>query len=682
MKKIILVAILVMFFSCVKAEETILSAKKPLTVEKLNKFNKLHSTSVSPDGDKLIYALKTSQGSDLYLKNLVNPTVKDKRLTSHAGAESDVSWLNNNSILFLANRANKATGTQVWRINLSGGEALAVTDLPLNVNGFKLSPDSKKLALALSVFPTCQTIKCSLDKQIALENKKHSAKTYEQLPVRHWDTWQSEFKSHIFVADIGDKLIVDAKDLTPDWQTDIPAKPFSGMEEVTFTPDSLSVVFSAKYPAKDQVWTTNFDLFKVSIEGGEIENLTEQNKAWDAQPAFSADGRFMVYLAMKKPGFESDKFSLMIKDLKTGELKEVAPLWDRSVSSFTFAKNNRAVYVTAQDMGQKSIYEISTNFGDVRKVFSDGIVSDLQLSNDRLIFTRHALNSPIDIYSINRDGSGLTQLTDINADMLNDIQFGEFEQFSFAGWNDEKVYGYVVKPWNFEAGKKYPIAFLVHGGPQGSFGNMFHFRWNAQLWAAQGYGVVMIDFHGSTGYGQAFTDSISRDWGGKPLEDLQKGMAYITQHQPWLDRDKACALGASYGGYMMNWIAGNWTDGFNCLINHAGLFDMNSFYQTTEELWFPEHEMGGPFWHEAKDYTQFNPASFVKNWQTPMLVIHGLKDYRVPYAQGLGAYTTLQRKGIESKLVVYPDENHWILNKDNLVHWYGEVFKWMDKYTK
>jgi len=682
MKKILALSLLAGgFISVAQAQET---AKVPFTVEKLNSLNSVHSISVSPDGSKLVYALKTQSGSDLYLKDLQTNT-EDKKLTSHPATESDVIWTNdNNSILFLANRDQS---TQVWQLNLKGGEAQPLTDLALSVNGYKLSPDNNKLALALEVFPTCQTIQCSVEKKAELKNVKHTAKVYKQLPVRHWDTWKTEFRSHIFVTDISKKAATQAKDLTPDWDTDIPAKPFAGMEEVTFTQDSLNVVFSAKAPSKDQSWTTNYDLFKVSIEGGEVENLTPDNKAWDSQPAFSADGRFMVYLAMKKEGFEADKFSLMLKDLKTSELKEVAPLWDRSVASFTFAPNNRAVYVIAQDVGQKSIYEISTNFGDVRKIYSDGSAGDLHLAGNKIIFSRHALNSPKNIFSVNRDGSDLHQLTDINKNELANVQFGEFEQFNFPGWNDEKVHGYFVKPWNFDAdkvqqGEKYPIAFLVHGGPQGSFGNLFSSRWNAQLWAAQGYGVVMIDFHGSTGYGQAFTDSISRDWGGKPLEDLQKGFEFITKQQSWLDADNACALGASYGGYMMNWIAGNWTDGFNCLINHAGLFDMDSFYQSTEELWFPEHDMGGPFWTDAKDYKSFNPASFTKNWKTPMLVIHGLKDYRVPYAQGLGAYTTLQRMGIESKLVIYPDENHWILNKDNRVHWYGEVFDWMKKHTQ
>jgi dipeptidyl aminopeptidase/acylaminoacyl peptidase len=494
--------------------------------------------------------------------------------------------------------------------------------------------------------------------------------------VRHWDTWEDGLKKHFFVADLTETAIKDAKDLMPEWDTDV-----AGTSEAAFTPDGKNLVFSAKIPAVDQSWHTNFDIFQVSLNGGQKINLTKDNPAWDAKPKFSADGRFMAYLAMKKPGYEADRFGLILLDLVTGERKELAPQWDRSVDDYVFAPDNRTVYVTAQDLGQKGIFSIDHAFGEVSKVYSNGTANDVAVRGSSVFFTNHQLNAPADIYQLKNAGGEAFPLTQVNAATLKDIQLAEFEQFSFPGANDETVYGYWMKPWNFEAGKKYPIAFIVHGGPQSSFGNMFNSRWNAQLWAAQGYGVVMIDFHGSTGYGQAFTDSIARDWGGKPLEDLKKGLAYITEQQPWLDRSNACALGASYGGFMMNWIAGNWNDGFKCLVNHAGLFDMPSFYGSTEELWFPEHDLGGPVWDKASDYQKFNPAAFVDNWKTPMLVIHGLKDYRVPYAQGLGAYTTLQRKGIPSRLVIFPDENHWILKPANAERWYNEIFGWMKQHT-
>ena len=655
-------------------------AKAPLTVEHLNRFNKLHDVVLSPDGRYVAYG-QTNAGfspadhsSDLYLMDLSNLN-KVSRLTQSMGRESQLQWANDGqSIYFIANRSGTS---QVWQLPLYGGEALQVTDLPLAVEGFKVSSDGKQLALALSVKPGCQSLQCTLEAKAADAAKKDSAMAYDQLMVRHWDHWLTPYRNHLHVAALGQGVVKDATNLMSDWNTNI-----AGMNEVAFTPDSQRLVFSAKISAADQAWHTNYDIFMVPVAGGEKQNLTAANPAWDARPSFSNDGRFMAYKAMSKPQAEADKFSLVLLDMVTGQRKELAAEFDRSVSDYKFGADNRTIYVTTQDLGQYAIYAINTGFGDVRKVYADGYAGALNVAADKIVFTNHKLDTPPEVFQLNTDGSNLTQLTDINADWHKEVQFGDYEQFSFKGANDDTVYGYLVKPWDFDAAKKYPLAFLVHGGPQGSFGNMFNERWNAQMYAAKGYAVVMVDFHGSTGYGQAFTDSISRDWGGKPLEDLKKGFEYIVKAQPWIDGDRACALGASYGGYMMNWIAGNWPTGFKCLVNHAGLYDMPSFYGSTEELWFPEFDLGGPAWKPESDYQKFNPAALADKWQTPMLVIHGLKDYRVPYAQGLGAFTNLQRKGIDSRLVIFPDENHWILNKDNRVRWYNEVFQWLDKYTK
>jgi len=655
-------------------------ANAPLTVEHLNQVNKLHDVQLSPDGRFVVYGQSNGgfkpadTSNDLYLMDLSNLN-KLTRLTQSAGSESQVQWAaDSQSIYFLADRSGS---TQVWHLPLYGGEALQVTDLPLQVEGFKVSADGKQLALVLAVKPGCQNLKCTLDAKAADSAKKDSAMAFDQLMVRHWDSWLTPYRSHLHIAALGNGVVKDATNLMSEWNTDV-----AGINEVAFTPDNKRLVFSAKIPAEDQAWHTNFDIFMVPLTGGEKQNLTASNAAWDAQPSFSADGRFMAYKAMSTPQAEADKFSLMLLDMVTGQRKELAPEFDRSVSDYKFGADNRTIYVTTQDVGQYSIYAINTGFGDVRKVFGDGTAGALNVASDKIIFTNHKLDMPAEVFQLNLDGSNLTQLTDINAQWREQVQFGEYEQFSFSGANDDTVYGYLVKPWNFDAKKKYPMAFLVHGGPQGSFGNMFNERWNAQMYAAKGYAVVMVDFHGSTGYGQAFTNSISRDWGGKPLEDLKKGYDYILKNQSWIDGNRACALGASYGGYMMNWIAGNWPTGFKCLVNHAGLYDMPSFYGSTEELWFPEFDLGGAPWTAESDYQKFNPAAFADKWQTPMLVIHGLKDYRVPYAQGLGAFTNLQRKGIDSRLVIFPDENHWILNKDNRVRWYNEVFQWLDKYTK
>ncbi|GAA0813484.1 S9 family peptidase [Colwellia asteriadis] len=665
------------------------------TVEKLNELNQLHSVTLSPKGESLIYGLKKgSQSKDNHLYRQDLTTGKVKQLTSHSAAEHNVVWADDGqSIYFLSTRSGSS---QIWQLMLGGGEAKQVSDFPLDVNGFTLAKSGDVFALSFTVKPGCADLACTVTAKKADAEKKYNIRAYDQLMVRHWDVWATEYKEQLFVAYTNEQgLLNSAQNIMANWQSD-----FAGISQVSIHPDGNSIAFSAKDSSSTELtrthaWTTNFDIFEVALDKKPeqdftVVNITRDNKAWDASPVYSSNGRYLAYKAMKTPGYEADKFTVQLRDNRTGSSKAVAPNWDRSVGSLAFAPDNKSLYVVAQDVGQKSIFSITPEFNEVRSLYNDGSNGDVMSYGDTVYFSRHSLNSPTDLFSIDKHGDDLKQLTNINEDKLANVNFADFKQFSFKGWNNEKVHGYWLKPANFEQGKKYPIAFLVHGGPQGSFGNMFHYRWNAQLWAAQGYGVVMVDFHGSTGYGQEFTHSISRDWGGKPLEDLQKGLDFIVKDQPWLDRDNACALGASYGGYMMNWIAGNWPTGFKCLINHAGLFDMPSFYQSTEELWFPEYDMGGPLWGKqdgnrtaepSEDYNKFNPSAYVNNWQTPMLVIQGELDYRVPYAQSLGAFTTLQRKGIDSRLVMFPDEDHHIRKPDNLVVWYDEVFKWLAKYT-
>jgi dipeptidyl aminopeptidase/acylaminoacyl peptidase len=568
------------------------------TVEKLNQLNQLQDVTLSPQGDVLVYGIKeggSSKKNHLYKQNI--KTGEITQLSQHEESESNVLWADDGqSIYFLSSRSGSS---QIWQQDFSEENPKQISDFPLAVNGFKLSTNGQVFALSFTVKPGCETLTCTVDAKKADKKKKFNIRAYEQLMVRHWDEWVTEYKEHLFVGHLAkDGQLKDAQDIMTNWQSD-----FAGINEVTIHPDATSLAFSAKNSstkkaARDHAWTTNFDIFELKIAAGQtsynLTNITEENKAWDASPVYSSTGRFLAYRSMKIPGYEADKFVLQLRDSRTGKTRAVANDWDRSISSLAFAPDNKSLYVIAQDVGQKSIFSITPEFDEVRKIYNVGSNGDLSSHGNQLYFTRHTLNSPKDIFSIDNHGDDVKQLTHINKEQLSNIKFAKYKQFNFKGWNDETVHGYWLKPANFEAGKKYPIAFLVHGGPQGSFGNMFHYRWNAQLWAAQGYGVVMVDFHGSTGYGQEFTHSISRDWGGKPLEDLQKGLNFIVKDQSWLDGDNACALGASYGGYMMNWIAGNWPTRFKCLINHAGLYDMPSFYQSTEELWFPEYDMGGP----------------------------------------------------------------------------------------
>jgi dipeptidyl aminopeptidase/acylaminoacyl peptidase len=381
---------------------------------------------------------------------------------------------------------------------------------------------------------------------------------------------------------------------------------------------------------------------------------------------------------MTRPGFEADRFRIMVRELESGATRELAPDWDHSPSSIAWSTDGAFIYANAQDRGEKTLWRFEVKNGEATKLAGGGTIGSFDAGSGILVFARDSLNSPNELYALVQGET--RQITNFSGPQLAGIEMGEYEQFSFEGAHGDTVYGYVMKPANYREGEQYPIAFLIHGGPQGSFGDHFHYRWNPQTYAGQGFASVFIDFHGSTGYGQAFTDSISGDWGGAPLEDLQLGLQAAIEKYNFLDGDRACALGASYGGFMVNWIAGNWPDGFDCLVNHDGLFDHRMMYYTTEELWFPEWENGGPYFARPEHHERFNPANFVENWKTPMLVIHGELDYRVPVTQGIATFTALQRRGIPSRFLYYPDENHWVLNPHNSIQWHETVNGWLHQH--
>jgi dipeptidyl aminopeptidase/acylaminoacyl peptidase len=464
---------------------------------------------------------------------------------------------------------------------------------------------------------------------------------------------------------------------------DSPLKPFGGSEEFTFTPDSKGIVYTTGLNGLSEAWSTDFDIYHVPVDGSKKPDcLTDKNKAWDTTPSFSNDGKTLAYLAMARPGYEADKFDLILRSWPSGNERTLTKDWDRSISSFIWSPDNKTIYASADNHGQRSLFAIDVKSGKVNTLVEMGTVSGIDVAGKKIIYGLHNLKSPTELFSIDMNGKNSKQISNVNTEKLANIKMGDYEQYTFKGWNDETVYGYVVKPADFDANKKYPIAFLIHGGPQGSFGNDFHFRWNPQAYAGNGYAAVMVDFHGSTGYGQAFSDSIRDDWGGKPLEDLQKGLAAALEKYSFLDGSRVSALGGSYGGWMVNWIAGNWADRFKCLVNHDGNLDERSAYYQTEELWFPEWDHGGTPWDYPEGYEKHNPANFVKNWKTPMLVIHGGQDFRVVETQGFATFNALQRKGIPSKLLYFPDENHWVLKPHNSILWYDTVLEWLDQWTK
>ena len=655
----------------------------PFTVHDLLAMDRISDPQASPAGDKVAFVVRTTDlGAnrgrfDLWAVGIDGSGFT--RLTADPAADTNPRWAPDGRLYFLSTRSGSS---QVWRLPATGGDAVQVTHLPLDVANLAVSPDGTRLAFSLEVFVDCPTLACTQERLDAKGKQKSSGLLYQGGVgfYRHWDTWSDGRRNHLFVMPAGGGEPVD---VSRGLNADVPSRPFGGAEEYDFAPDGRSIVFAARDVGGEEPWSTDLDLYLAPVDGSAPpKNLTDANPAWDTQPSFSPDGKTLAYLAMTRPGFESDRLRIRLRDLATGRERVLAEEWDRSAGDLVFSADGRTLYTTAGDTGQTPLFAIDVATGKVTKLVAQGHTHSPALAGDRLVFGLEHLRSPVELYTVRRDGSGITQITRVNQDKIAAASMGESEQFSFPGWNGETVYGWVTKPVGFQPGVKYPLAFLIHGGPQGSYGNDFHYRWNPQTYAGAGYAVVSVDFHGSTGYGQAFTDSIRKDWGGKPLVDLQKGLAAALARYPWLDGSRACALGASYGGYMINWIAGHWPDGFRCLVNHDGIFDQRMMYFGTEELWFPEWEQGGPYWQSPETHEEHNPARFVERWKTPMLVIHGALDYRVPDNQGIATFNTLQRRGIPSQFLYFPDENHWVLKPANSILWHDTVLAWLDRWLK
>ncbi len=663
------------------------AAPRGLTAEDLVALDRVSAPILSPDGKRVVYALREADVAEnkavtsLWIQSVDGSTPARRLTSASASAMSAQFSADGASLYFLSPRSGSM---QVWRLPLAGGEAQPVTAYALDVGSYRVSPDDKRIAVSMEVFSDCQDLACTSKRLEETAAKKSTGMVYEHLFVRHWDTWKDGRRSQLFTATIGnDGYAAMPVKVTREIDGDVPSKPFGGSEEYTWSPDGKSLVFAARIAGNSEPWSTNFDLYHVPADASAAPvNLTGDNPAWDTGPVFSADGRTLYYLAMKRPGFEADRFALMEKQLSNGATREIAPDWDFSAHGITLSADGKRIYAAVDDTGNHPIHIIDIASGKARRLPGVGMVEGFDLGRDTLVFTRSTLTSPAQLYVARPDGSGERVLSAFNQQALADVRLGEYEQFSFAGWNGETVHGYVVKPWNHAPGVKYPVAFIIHGGPQGSMGNNFHYRWNPQTYTGAGFAAVFIDFHGSTGYGQAFADSISGDWGGKPLEDLQKGWAAALAKYDFLDADRACALGASYGGYMINWIAGNWNEPWKCLVNHDGVFDTHAMGYVTEELWFTEWENGGPAFENPANYEKFNPRNHVAKWRVPMLVVQGEKDYRVPVDQALSAFTALQRRGIESQLLYFPDENHWVLKPQNSIQWHNTVKDWLLRWAE
>ncbi|WP_375392676.1 prolyl oligopeptidase family serine peptidase [uncultured Sphingomonas sp.] len=654
---------------------------RQLTIDDVTLLSRVGAPTVSRDGRWLAWAqretdLAADKGRyDIWRLDLSRTGAKPEKVLGEPDVNENDPQIVGDTLYFTSDKGGEDA---IWAIPVAGGAARKLTTFKGGFGGFKVAPTGDRIVVWADRKPGAPSLAPALAKK---DPNAGAGRAYDQLFVRHWDTWADGNRSQLFVLPLtADGAPGDGVAIEHGLVGDTPSKPMGGGEEVSWSADGRTLYFALREAGRIEALSTNLDLFAAPADGSAAPtDLTAANRATDTLPTVSPDGRWLAYVAMKRPGFEADRQVLMLRDLGSGTTRALTEGWDRSVGSIFWSADSRKVYVTAEDTQENPLWTVDLAGGRPARLTGQGNVAAVAVTPKGVVYAMDSLAAPADYWSLAGKGRPV-RLTSVNADRLAGIEMGTVTRFSFPGANGDTVWGYAVRPSG--AAGKVPVAFLVHGGPQGSFNNSWSYRWNPMLFAGAGYGVVAVDFHGSTGYGQAFTDAISNDWGGKPLEDLQKGLKAATDRFAWLDADNACALGASYGGYMMNWIEGRWPDRFKCIVQHDGVFDARAMAYETEELWFDEWEHGGhAYFEDPQAFEKWNPVNYVAAWQTPMLVVTGERDFRIPYTQGIAAFTALQRRGVPSRLLVNAGENHWVLHPKESRQWYAEVLGWMDRWT-
>ena len=675
----------------------------PMTARDLVTLPRLGAPIVAPGGGWVVYPVTVTDPDSLarttqaWLRNLADPAAQPVMLDL-GGPASSFAYGPDGKLYFLSSRApdGDAGTSQVWRVTLgpSGvvGAPEQVTRFSHAVDGFSVSPKGNRIAVWGEIARDCDAFGCAGDGKAHLPGPG-DGRLYDGKDgfVRHWDQWETPGTfARVRAYDlgpegaVGEGVAVDGPAGKNALVGDTPHKPFGGGEDLAWAPDGSALYCVARKADGKEPLSTNTDIYRSRLNGKAPENLTASNKAMDLSPVPSPDGRWLAYVAMARPGYEADRLVIHLRDTATGATRALTTDFDRSVGSIAWTPDSRWIVATAQDVLDTPAFRIDPTTGAVEKLdLMPGneahIGNVVTLAGGDLLFTRDSIGAPAELFWSDNWGQAMP-LTAVASPAMGEMASVVTSRFSFTGANGATVWGQITKPERHRG--KLPAILYVHGGPQGSFNDAWSTRWNPRVLASQGYAVISIDFHGSTGYGQAFTDAIRGDWGGKPLEDLQKGLAAALERDRSIDGNRACAMGASYGGYMMNWIAGQWPDRFKCLINHNGLFDTRAFYYSTEELWFPRWDFGGSYAEAAETYEKWNPVHHVDKWQTPMLVVLGERDFRVPYTQGLGAFTALQERDIPAQLLVFPGENHWVLGAKNSLQWHDTVFAWLDRWLK